>query len=265
MPDRSVAAHARPARGPGFIMSLAVAASLVLPISPGPLAAQTPSARPGKSPLHLDVQERVLDNGVTVLVWERPSAGRIGARVFYRVDVAAERPGTAGLTHMLEHYLFMGSFRVGTSDWEAERPHAEAVEYRSGRSPTSGTGTPPASSSGTSSRRSRSTARTQGWTPFRRPWTRPSRSDALRERHRLRLDLPARGRDRTHRLDRPGLDEVRHRPSGVGPGALHVDGAEPGREPGVPLLRAGAGGGGGPDPAGPTTAPTAPSSGCSAP
>ena len=70
----------------------------------------------------------MLDNGVTVLVWERPSAGRIGARVFYRVDVAAERPGTVGLTHMLEHYLFMGSFRVGTSDWEAERPFAEAVE-----------------------------------------------------------------------------------------------------------------------------------------
>jgi predicted Zn-dependent peptidase len=86
-----------------------------------PLAAQS-------SPLHLDVQERVLDNGVTVLVWERPSAGRIGARVFYRVDVAAERPGTVGLTHMLEHYLFMGSFRVGTSDWDAERPFAEAVE-----------------------------------------------------------------------------------------------------------------------------------------
>ena len=78
--------------------------------------------------LHVDVQERVLDNGVTILVWERPSAGRIGARVFYRVDVAAERPGTVGLTHMLEHYLFMGSEKVGTSNWEAERPFAEAVE-----------------------------------------------------------------------------------------------------------------------------------------
>jgi predicted Zn-dependent peptidase len=78
--------------------------------------------------LHLDVQERILENGVTVLVWERPSAGRIGARVFYRVDIAAERPGTVGLTHMLEHYLFMGSHRVGTTDWKAERPFAEAVE-----------------------------------------------------------------------------------------------------------------------------------------
>jgi predicted Zn-dependent peptidase len=115
--------------GPGLVVSLAVAASLVLPVTPGSLAAQAPSAQPGTSPLYLDIQERLLENGVTVLVQERPSAGRIGARVFYRVDVAAERPGTAGLTHMLEHYLFMGSFRVGTSDWEAERPNAEAVEY----------------------------------------------------------------------------------------------------------------------------------------
>jgi predicted Zn-dependent peptidase len=78
--------------------------------------------------LRVNVQERTLANGVKVLVWERPSAGRIGARMFYRVDVAAERPGTVGLTHMLEHYMFMGSRHVGTSDWEAERPWAEAVE-----------------------------------------------------------------------------------------------------------------------------------------
>lgn len=78
--------------------------------------------------LHVDVQRKVLDNGVTVLVWERPASGRIGTRIFYRVDVAAERPGTAGLTHMLEHHLFKGSDVSGTSDWAAERVIAERVE-----------------------------------------------------------------------------------------------------------------------------------------
>jgi len=92
---------------------------LIGTVAPLPTAAQD---------LSLDVQERVLDNGVTVLVWERPAAGRIGARTFYRVDVGAERPGTVGLTHMLEHYLFFGSPLVGTDDWETERPIAEAVE-----------------------------------------------------------------------------------------------------------------------------------------
>jgi predicted Zn-dependent peptidase len=91
---------------------------LLIPAA-APLAAQQ---------LHVDVQRRVLDNGVTVLVWERPSAGRIGTRVFYRVDIAAERPGTVGLTHMLEHHLFKGSEVSGTLDWEAERAVAARVE-----------------------------------------------------------------------------------------------------------------------------------------
>nr|MBA3887672.1 insulinase family protein [Acidobacteriota bacterium] len=74
------------------------------------------------------LQQRVLDNGVTVIVWERPSAGRVGTRMFYRVDVAAERPGTVGLTHMLEHFLFKGSDVAGTTDWAAEKAIAERIE-----------------------------------------------------------------------------------------------------------------------------------------
>ena len=61
----------------------------------------------------ITLKRKVLANGVTVLVWERPSAGRVGTRMFYRVDVAAERPGTIGLTHMLEHFLFKGSDLAG--------------------------------------------------------------------------------------------------------------------------------------------------------
>jgi predicted Zn-dependent peptidase len=74
------------------------------------------------------LQQTVLDNGVTVIVWERPSAGRVGTRLFYRVDVAAERPGTVGLTHMLEHFLFKGSDLAGTIDWEAEKAIAGKIE-----------------------------------------------------------------------------------------------------------------------------------------
>jgi predicted Zn-dependent peptidase len=74
------------------------------------------------------LKQTVLDNGVTVIVWERPSAGRVGTRMFYRVDVAAERPGTVGLTHMLEHFLFKGSDLAGTTDWEAEKAIAEKIE-----------------------------------------------------------------------------------------------------------------------------------------
>jgi predicted Zn-dependent peptidase len=100
-------------------ISATIPALLLLASAVQPSSAQT---------LHIAVQKKVLDNGVTVLVWERPSAGRIGTRVFYRVDIAAERPGTVGLTHMLEHHLFKGSDVAGTADWEAERAIAERVE-----------------------------------------------------------------------------------------------------------------------------------------
>ena len=78
--------------------------------------------------IYLDVQKKVLDNGVTVLVWERESAGRIGTRMFYKVDIAAERPGTVGLTHMLEHHMFKGSDLAGTESWEREKETARLVE-----------------------------------------------------------------------------------------------------------------------------------------
>ena len=78
--------------------------------------------------LQIDIKEKTLDNGLKVLVWERPSASRIGTRMFYKVDIAAERPGTVGLTHMLEHHLFKGSDLAGTSSWEEEREIAYRVE-----------------------------------------------------------------------------------------------------------------------------------------
>jgi predicted Zn-dependent peptidase len=85
-------------------------------------------ASPAAAQELVTLQQKVLDNGVTVIVWERPSAGRVGTRMFYRVDVAAERPGTVGLTHMLEHFLFKGSDLAGTTDWEAEKAIAERIE-----------------------------------------------------------------------------------------------------------------------------------------
>lgn len=86
------------------------------------------SASPSSADVLVPFKQKVLGNGVTVLVWERPSAGRVGTRMFYRVDVAAERPGTIGLTHMLEHFLFKGSDLAGTTDWEAEKAIAERIE-----------------------------------------------------------------------------------------------------------------------------------------
>ncbi len=99
------------------------------------VAAQEPKARGPGTPdpskaetFALEVHEHELENGMQVLVVERPAAGRVGARLFVRVDVAAERPGTWGSTHMLEHSLFKGSRYIGTRDWEREAEVARRVE-----------------------------------------------------------------------------------------------------------------------------------------
>ena len=76
----------------------------------------------------LEVEAKTLWNGLQVLVHERESSGRVGARIFFTVDAAAERPGTWGAIHALEHSLLMGSQYFGTLDWEAEREAAQRVE-----------------------------------------------------------------------------------------------------------------------------------------
>ena len=92
------------------------------------LSALLLAASANAAELNIDVQKKVLENGVTVLVWERESAGRVGARSFYKVDIAAERPGTVGLVHMLEHHLFKGDDIAGTKNWDEERAIAARVE-----------------------------------------------------------------------------------------------------------------------------------------
>ncbi|CAN5781430.1 hypothetical protein BH23GEM7_BH23GEM7_40650 [soil metagenome] len=98
--------------------SLLLGAAFLLAASP--LAAQ--------QEFRLEVKEHTLSNGLQVLVAERPAAGRVGARIFTRVDIASERPGIWGSAHMLEHSMFKGSRFIGTSDWRAETEIARRVE-----------------------------------------------------------------------------------------------------------------------------------------
>src|ERR1041384_1789864 len=62
-----------------------------------------------------------LDNGLTVLIMERPEAPVFS---FYtRVDVGSvqEIPGITGLAHMFEHMAFKGTHEIGSTNWPAEK------------------------------------------------------------------------------------------------------------------------------------------------
>ena len=74
------------------------------------------------------VTVKVLDNGLTVLVCERPEAPVFS--FFTHVDVGADRefPGITGLAHMFEHMAFKGTDRIGSKDYAAEKVALEKVE-----------------------------------------------------------------------------------------------------------------------------------------
>jgi predicted Zn-dependent peptidase len=71
---------------------------------------------------------KTLDNGLTVLVCERPEAPVF--TFFTHVDVGADRevPGITGLAHMFEHMAFKGTDKVGTNNYAEEKAALERVE-----------------------------------------------------------------------------------------------------------------------------------------
>ena len=39
-----------------------------------------------------------------------------------------EDPDATGMAHYLEHMLFKGTDRIGTTDYESEKPHLDSIE-----------------------------------------------------------------------------------------------------------------------------------------
>jgi predicted Zn-dependent peptidase len=71
---------------------------------------------------------KALENGLTVIVCERPVAPVFS--FFTHVDVggAQEVPGITGLAHMFEHMAFKGTDAIGTTEYAAEKVALEKVE-----------------------------------------------------------------------------------------------------------------------------------------
>lgn len=74
------------------------------------------------------ITTRVLANGLTVVVCERPEAPVFS--FFTHVDVGSDReyPGITGLAHMFEHIAFKGTDKVGTTNYTAEKVALDKVE-----------------------------------------------------------------------------------------------------------------------------------------
>ena len=74
------------------------------------------------------VTVKLLDNGLRLIVCERPEAPVFS--FFTHVDVGGDRevPGITGLAHMFEHMAFKGTDKIGTKDYGAEKAALEKVE-----------------------------------------------------------------------------------------------------------------------------------------
>jgi predicted Zn-dependent peptidase len=74
------------------------------------------------------VTTKVLDNGLTILIYERSIAPVFS--YFMHVDVGSDRevPGTTGLAHMFEHMAFKGTDRIGTKNYEEEKTALREIE-----------------------------------------------------------------------------------------------------------------------------------------
>ena len=71
---------------------------------------------------------KVLDNGWTFIIVERPVAPVFSFATYVNVGSAQELPGITGLAHMFEHMAFKGTPKLGTSDYAAEKVAIEEME-----------------------------------------------------------------------------------------------------------------------------------------
>lgn len=95
-----------------------------LPVSP-----ETPaSIQPYLNRVAEQVTEFTLDNGMKFIVLERHQAPVVSFMMYANVGAVNEEDGKTGIAHYLEHLAFKGSTRLGTRDYQAEKPVLEAMD-----------------------------------------------------------------------------------------------------------------------------------------
>lgn len=76
---------------------------------------------------HLPIREHVFDNGLRLLVLERPGEVRVVSKIFTDMGAIHESPGQLGAAHFLEHLMFKGTPTLGSLDWEKEEKIHEQI------------------------------------------------------------------------------------------------------------------------------------------
>lgn len=76
----------------------------------------------------LNVREYTLDNGLKVFMSVYKDAPKIQTYIAVRAGSKNDPHETTGLAHYLEHMMFKGTERLGTTDWEKEKVLIQKIE-----------------------------------------------------------------------------------------------------------------------------------------
>ena len=74
------------------------------------------------------ITTKVLPNGLTILICERPEAPVFSYTTFVDAGDVDDPTGESGLAHMFEHLAFKGTTEIGTKDYAAEKVALQKVE-----------------------------------------------------------------------------------------------------------------------------------------
>jgi predicted Zn-dependent peptidase len=91
-----------------------------------PLSAQ--ETTDADSDFNLPVVEKVLQNGLTVLILERPGVPVVSFSLMQPVGAQDAPKGKTGLPHMLEHMMFKGTETIGTLSYAKEKPILDEMD-----------------------------------------------------------------------------------------------------------------------------------------
>lgn len=86
------------------------------------------SSAQAASPYDLPIREQLFENGLRLLVLERPDDPRVEAKIFTDMGAIHETPGLLGAAHFQEHIMFKGTPSLGSTDWSAEQPIRERMK-----------------------------------------------------------------------------------------------------------------------------------------
>jgi len=93
-----------------------------------PLQKPVANLRPYLDRVADQVTEFRLQNGLKFIVLERHQAPVVSFLTYAKVGGADEPDGQTGVAHYLEHLAFKGTTRIGTRDYEAEKPLLERLD-----------------------------------------------------------------------------------------------------------------------------------------